>query len=176
MSHYYYFVRNLSTFGVDDVVFLVRVGESQREQIILALLREYCKDCGFYLRIRGVESDKAIELLRESVYKGWRYLFSPLKVTNLSISQLYRLIIDGNIEAYEKSLVQTRFSYNFRSKIDPNFLFSQFSKKNVIRTATGTRKNLKSEQGIDAFGAVFGFALILAIFLFAAWLEGMAQV
>lgn len=175
MSHYYYFVRNLNSFGVDDVVFLVRVGESQREQIKLALLREYCKDCGFYLRIRGEESDKAIQMLRGSVYKSWHYLFSPLKVANLSISQLYRLIIDGNIEAYEKSLNQTRFSYNFRRKIDPNFLFSQFSKKNVIRPATGTRKNLKPGERIDAYGAVFGFALILAIFLFAAWLEGMAQ-
>lgn len=175
MSHYYYFVRNLSSFGVDDVVFLIRVGESQREQIKLALLREYCKDCGFYLRIRGEESDKAIEMLRGSVYKGWNYLFSPLKVAQLSISQLYRLILDDSIGAYEKSLVQTQFSYNFRRKIDPNFLFSQYSKKNVIRPATGTRKNLKSGQGIDAFGAVFGFALILAIFLFAAWLEGMAK-
>lgn len=176
MSHYYYFVRKLNSFGVDDVVFLVRVGESQREQVKLALLREYCKDCGFYFSIRGEESDKAIELLRESVYKGWNYLFSPLKVANLSISQLYGLIIDDSIESYEKSLLQTRFSYNFRKKIDPNFLFSQNSKKNVIRPATGIRKNLKSGERIDAFGAFFGFALILAIFLFAAWLEGMAQV
>lgn len=175
MSHFYYFVRNLNSFGMDDVVFLVRVGDSQREQIKLALLREYCKDCGFYLRIRGEESDKAIDMLRGSVYKGWNYLFSPLKVAPLSISQLYRLILDDSIGAYEKSLVQTRFSYNFRRKIDPNFLFSQYSKKNVIRPATGTRKNLKSGQGIDAFGAVFGFALILAVFLLAAWLEGTVQ-
>lgn len=175
MSHYYYFVRNLNNFGINDVVFLVRVGDSQREQIKLALLREYCKDCGFYLRIRGEESDKAIEMLRGSVYKGWNYLFSPLKVAQLSISQLYRLILDDSIGAYEKSLVQTRFSYNFRRKIDPNFLFSQYSKKNVIRPATGTRKNLKSGQGIDAFGAVFGFALILAVFLLVAWLEGTVQ-
>lgn len=176
MTHYYYFVRNLNSFGIDDVVFLVRVGESQREQVKLALLREYCRDCGFYLRIRDEESDKAINMLRDSVYKGWHYLFSPLKVANLSISELYRMIIDDTIESYEKTLVQTRFSYNFRRKIDPNFLFSQKSQKIVKGPAIGKRKYLKSRQGVDAYGAVFGFALILAVFLLAAWLEGMAQV
>lgn len=176
MTHYYYFVRKLNDFGIDDVVFLVRVGESQREQTKLALLQEYCKDCGFYLRIRGDESDKAIGMLRESVYKGWHYLFSPLKVAQLSISELYRMIIDDTIEFYEKSLVQTRFTHNFRRKIDPNFLFSQNRKKNVIRPAIGKRKYLKSGQGVDAFGAVFGFALIIAVFLLAGWLEGMANV
>lgn len=176
MTHYYYFVRKLNSFDVDDVVFLVRVGESQREQMKLALLREYCKDCGFYFRIRNEESDKAISMLRDSVYKGWNYLFSPLKVSNLSVSELYRLILDDSIEAYEKSLIQTRFSYKFRTKIDPNFLFSQKSKKIVKGTAIGKRKYLKSGQGVDAYGAVFGFALILAVFLLAAWLEGMAQV
>lgn len=175
MTHYYYFVRNLNAFGTDDVVFLVRVGESQREQIKLALLQEYCRDCGFYLRIRGEESDKAIGMLRDSVYKGWLYLFSPLKVAQLSISELYRMIVDNILDEYEKSLIQTRFSYNFRKKIDPNFLFSQKRQKNVMRPAIGKRKYLKSGEQIDAFGATFGFALILAVFLLAGWLEGMAH-
>lgn len=175
MKRYFYFVPNLHNFGREDVVFVVSVGISQREQTKLALLNEYAKDCGMYLKPRSVTSDLAIDHLKKTLFPNWRFLHSPLKMAYLPISDLYRLIIDGDLNLFTKSIKEPSGSFFFRQMSDPYFLFKQNQGRQAKHTATALRKYLKSYERDEFLRAVINFGLILAVFLLAGWLEGTAQ-
>lgn len=162
-------------FTPQDVVYVVAVGTSQREQTKRDLVREYCIDCGLYFKVRSGESDTAIENLKKATFKGWNFMFSPLKMAYVSINDLYRLIIDDEFIFFENYLEEHTGTFSFKRKYDPYFYFIQKKRASANPTATETRKYLKSCRQQEFSSAIVGFALILATFLFAAWLEGRAQ-
>lgn len=172
MVSYYYFVRDMGRASRKSVIYRVKVGTSDREQVKYALVREFCRDCGHYFRIVSDCSDQAIRNLEKRLFPGYRFMVRPLARVTVSISQLYQLIIDDSFVRFEKQLTEKKGFYRFHSIIDPIFHANQSKKKNQSILPTPSRKYLKSGHaaGLDSF--LIGSAIVAIIFLLAGFLEG----
>lgn len=175
MKHYYYFVRNLGGFGSDDVVYKVAVGSSMREGAKCELLKCYARDCGFYFHQVSEESDRAIENLAKSLFQGSAFSTLYLRRANLSITDLYRLVIEDGLDAFEKNLTTTPQTFRLLSQLSPSFFFLNRSIKSITKCQPYRRKYLSPEKGSDITRALIGFCLILVLFIISGYLEGLER-
>lgn len=168
MKRRYVFARNLAKFDRDDVIYIVLVGSSQRDQIKLSLLQEYSKDAGCYLRPVSDETDKALDNLAKSLFSGCQWPRLMLRKTEMTISVLYRIVEDDSFESFESTLVQPQSLFHLLHFIDPHFSLNV----NVLQSGTFLpsvpRKYLKTFKRESIQGAVVNFGLILITFIVAA--------
>lgn len=172
MKKRYVFARSLAKFDRDDVIYVVLVGSSQRDQIKLSLLQEYSKDAGCYLRPVSNESDKALDNLAKSLFSGCQWPRLMLRKTEVTISELYHLIIDDSFDRFERSLVYPRSFFHLLHFIDPHFSLHFNVLQSDTKLPAVRRKYLKSVKRESIQGAVINFGLILLTFIVAAYVCG----
>lgn len=168
MKSYFVFVRDLGRFKPDSVVYSVSVGESEREQIKLALIKEYCKNCGLYFRQRSDRTDKTIDNLAKSLFKGSAFPRLHIRSIQVSISQLYHLIIDDSFDSLEKRYSAPKGLFRLITLIDPKPIFSPKFRITKQSACPSSRKYLKSEGRQDIYTAIIGFGLILITYVVAS--------
>lgn len=175
MKHYFYFVRNLNGFSSDDVVFKVAVGTSMRDQVKMELVRQFANDCGMYFHQVSEESDRAIDLLSKSLFPGTAFSLLYLKRANVTISELYRMILDDSLLQFEKCLAENRNKFRLLSQLSPSFFFLNHTHKCITTCQPYRRKYLSQREGMENTHALIGFCLILALFLLSGYLEGLER-
>lgn len=175
MVHYWYFFRDLNRPTVESVVYYVKVGTSNRQQTKFTLVKEFCRDCALYFEPISNTSDHSIRQLENSLFSGSNLFARKLRRVTISIDELYDFIYHDSFDSFEKSLAEKKGYSYFRAMVDPTFFLSKKKSKNTFPTASPPRKYLKSSEREELISAIINFGLILAVFLFAAWLEGTAQ-
>lgn len=93
----------------DDVIYQVWVGSSLREQTKLTLVEEYCKDCGLYFKQWSPLVDSALNQAKSQFRKSGNVISNPFRSVSVSISELYRMIIDDSFVTFESKIVMSRF-------------------------------------------------------------------
>lgn len=175
MKHYYYFVRNLNGFSSGDVVYKVAVGSSMREHVKFELVNQYARDCGMYFRLVSVESDCAIGQLAKNLFAGTLFPEMHLRRANISIAQLYEMIIDDSFVYFESSLTETRSKIRLLNLISPSFLFQNSHPHCITTCQPYRRKYLSHAEGSENTRALIGFCLILVLFMLSGYLEGLER-
>lgn len=175
MKRYYYFVRNLNGFGSDDVVYKVAVGSSMREHAKMVLVSEFAKDCGMYFQPVSDVSDRAIDSLANSLFKGTSFALMYLRRANVSISDLYQMIVDDSFTTFEKTLCEPATKFRLLSLLSPSFFF--FNQPSVCNTSCQPRrrKYLSLAEGSENTRVFIGVCLILVLFMLAGYLEGLER-
>lgn len=173
MVSYWYFVRDLHNATKDSIVYRVKVGTSEREQVKFALVREFCRDCGLYFHQVSDVSDTAIRNFEKRLFTGSRFFTSPLRRASVTITDLYRMIIDDSFDSFEKSFAERKGTFNFHCLIDPVFYARQSQKKSLRTLPRPPRKYLKSEGAADWNSFLIGSAINIILFLIAAYLDGI---
>lgn len=172
MKKNYLFARNLGRFSREDVLYIVSVGSSQREQVKFDLVQEYCKDCGIYFQPVSDRTDTVIRNLASSLFSGCLWPSLMVRKATVSITQLYDMIIDDSFIAFEMSHHPQRHFFHLMHHIDPHFLHHfPISKSNTL-LPTQRRKNLKSSERESIGQAIIGFCLILLTFVVAGYICG----
>lgn len=175
MKSYFWFVRQMHGFGVDDVVYKVSVGSSMREQAKLALVQEYAKDCGMYLERVSDSSDMAISNLAKSLFKDSSLANLYLRRANLTISQLYKIIIDDSFEKFEKSVTFSHSHALLLSLISPSSFYHQKQSHSNTICQPYRRKNLSQSGGNEITNVLIKAGFILALFLLSGYLEHLER-
>ncbi len=172
MKRLYVFIRKMADFSQADFIYKVKVGSSQREQVKLTAIEEYCKDCGMYFHPQSTSTDMAIDSLRSSLFPNQPVWKRHLRMVVISVDQLYRLIIDDDFELFESSSVVSRNFFYQKRNIDPNFYFEEKRRARKANTATRKRKYLKSKVADDFDSFAAGTIIIILVFLVAGFIEG----
>ena len=175
MKRYYYFVRNLNGFGPDDVVYKVAVGSSMREHAKLTLVSEFAKDCGMYFHPVSDVSDRAIDSLANSLFKGTSFALMHLRRANVSISGLYQMIVDDSFTAFEKNLAEPSAKIRLLSLLSPSFFFINHTSNSNTTCQPRRRKYLSLAEGSENTRVLIGVCLILVLFMLAGYLEGLER-
>lgn len=175
MKHYYYFIRVAGKFDPDDVVYKISAGSSTREQTKLALIQEYCKDCGLYFALVSDKSDSAIEKLAESLFHKGIISRLFLRIRTISVTECYRRIIDDSFHKFEDNSSERPAFFHQLSTVSFHFLPTKSNPKAEKDCHSVPRKHLSRKMEMSVQGVVFNFGVILAVFLFCAWLEGKAM-
>lgn len=175
MKSYYYFVRDLSHFQAESVVYKVAVGSSDREQAKHALLKEYARDCGFYYQIVSDTSDKAIGMLAEGVFHKGAASRILIRIASVSVSQLYRMAIEDSFAKFEARMTFQPAYFHILSCFGIILKSPAVSLRGKAGKPVRQRKNLSHDKKMSPKEAICAFGLILIIFLIAGFLEGMER-
>ena len=175
MKRYYYFVRNLNGFGSDDVVYKVAVGSSMREHAKVVLVSEFARDCGMYFQPVSDKSDRAISSLANSLFKGTSFALMYLRRANISISDLYQMIVDDSFTTFEKNLAEPTAKLRLLSLLSPSFFFINQPSKRITTCQPSRSKYLSHEKGSENTHVLISVCLILGLFMLAGYLEGLER-
>lgn len=171
MKRHYWFVRQMHQFGVDDVVYKVSVGSSMREHAKLELVKQYCKDCGMFFSLVDDDSDKAIELLANSLFPNSSFSMLYLRRANVSISQLYDMIVDDSFKVYEDALTFTHAHALLLSILSPTSYYNQAHNQCNTTCQPYQRHYLSHIDRTEVKDVLLKCGLILGLFLLSGWLE-----
>ena len=108
MKSYYCFIRNFGHMKAGNFVYHVAVGTNQTDQTRLALVQEYCKDCGIYFKKWCTQVDEAIDHAAAQFKPVGLFRGSPFIHPHITIQELYSMILDDSFAAYERNYVPTR--------------------------------------------------------------------
>ena len=175
MKRYYYFVRNLNGFGPDDVVYKVAVGSSMREHAKMVLVSEFARDCGMYFQPVSDVSDRAISSLANSLFKGTSFALMYLRRANVSISDLYQMIVDDSFTSFEKNLTEPTTKLRLLSLLSPSFFFINQPSKCITSCQPSRSKYLSHAEGSEKTHVLISVCLILVLFMLAGYLEGLER-
>lgn len=175
MKRYYYFVRNLNGFCSNDVVYKVAVGSSMREQAKLVLVSEFAKDCGMYFQPVSDVSDRAIESLANSLFTGSSFALMYLRRADISICDLYQMIVDDSFLTFEKNLTEPTTKFRLLSLLSPSFLFLNQPSKCNTTCQPSRSKYLSHAEGSENTHVLISVWLILGLFILAGYLEGLER-
>lgn len=175
MKRYYYFVRNLNGFGSDDVVYKVAVGSSMREHAKIILVSEFARDCGMYFQPVSDVSDRAISSLANSLFKGTSFALMYLRRANISISDLYQMIVDDSFTTFEKNLAEPTAKLRLLSLLSPSFFFINQPIKCITTCQPSRSKYLSHAKGSENTLVLISVCLILGLFMLAGYLEGLER-
>lgn len=164
MKSYYCFIEKMGVLAPESKVFKVSVGCSIREQIKLQLLKEYAKDCKCFLKLWSADVDAMLSALSSfkpcdtfSVGLGYR-------VIHVSISQLYKAVVSGCVDALEDSPEVAKNSFRQASTLSPNFFFINKNLSQKKNVPTKQRKNLSDDNEDNKYVAVAGFVLVFLLY------------
>lgn len=175
MKRYYYFVRNLNGFGSDDVIYKVAVGSSMREHAKMVLVSEFARDCGMYFQPVSDKSDRAISSLANSLFKGTSFALMYLRRANVSISDLYQMIVDDSFITFERNLTEPKTKFRLLSLLSPSFFFINQPSKCITSCQPSRSKYLSPAEGSENTHVLISVWLILGLFLLAGYLEGLER-
>lgn len=175
MKRYYYFVRNLNGFDSDDVVYKVAVGSSMREHAKMVLVSEFARDCGMYFQPVSDVSDRAISSLANSLFKGTSFALMYLRRANVSISDLYQMIVDDSFVTFERNLTEPATKFRLLSILSPSFFFINQPSKCITSCQPSRSKYLSSAKGSENTQVLISVWLILGLFMLAGYLEGLER-
>lgn len=164
MKSYYCFIEKIGVLSPESKVFKVSVGRGFKDQIKLQLLKEYSKDCKCFLKLWCADVDALLDALsgfkpcdKFSVNLGYQ-------VIHVSISQLYKSVVDGCVDALEDSPEFAKNSFRMASTLSPNFFFLNTNQSEKKSVPTKQRKNLSEGECNDRYAALAGFVLVLLLF------------
>lgn len=176
MKRYFYFVRNLYGFGANDVVYKVGVGSSLRESAQAELINQYAADCGCYFRLVSDESDRAIDLLAKSLFPDSKFALLHLRRANLSVSELFRLIVEDSFATFERDLHESRSKFQLLSILSPSFFYHNHKSNCITTCQPNRRKYLSPAKGSDNTRVAVAVGVIIVLFLISGYLEGLERV
>lgn len=175
MKRYYYFVRNLNGFCPDDVVYKVAVGSSMREHAKMILVSEFARDCGMYFQPVSDKSDRAVSSLANSLFKGTSFALMYLRRANVSISDLYQMIVDDSFITFERNLTEPKTKFRLLSLLSPSFFFINQPSKCITSCQPSRSKYLSPAEGSENTHVLISVWLILGLFMLAGYLEGLER-
>ena len=175
MKRYYYFVRNLNGFCSNDVVYKVAVGTSMREHAKMVLVSEFARDCGMYFQQVSDVSDRAISSLANSLFKGTSFALMYLRRANVSISDLYQMIVDDSFVTFEKNLTEPTTKFQLLSLLSPSFFFINQPSSCITKCQPSRSKYLSHAKGSENTHVLISVCLILVLFMLAGYLEGLER-
>lgn len=175
MKSKYCFIRDLQNFGKDSVVYVVKVGTSDRECMKLESVRQYATDCSIYFRRWDYNVDVALDNLANSVFYGKPFARLFIRKAEITISRLYSMIVDDSFAKFEAKLTASRSLIHVLSSCSQSFYFKNHPLNCNTSCQRLRRKNLSARSGDDFLGACIAFCFILGCYLTSMILEAIEK-
>lgn len=175
MVKYYCFFKECEQFSPDSLVFKVKIGISQRDQVKRSLLENFAQDCGYYFRPWDDVTHSELILRSSGSWQGSSGVDVLYSTVVVSVAELYKSIIDGTLDQYKPSSVYNRNRFRLLSILCPAFLSSRSSSLCNTSRQPQRRKNLSPQGEWVLFNAAFGMLACVILFLLGAILEGLER-
>lgn len=165
MKSSYCFLRDQGNMVPGSFIYVVWVGSSLREFAKFRLVEEFCKDNGLYFEKWSPEVDSYLGELKSRYQKNGNVFASCFFRESVTISDLYRMLIDDSFDAFEAKHVAKPFEVWMECHDEPEYI-QRMNNLNVSRHANPSRsKNLSFKQKVDKVQAVACMVGVLILIL-----------
>lgn len=175
MVKYYVYCECQGDMHPDAQVFKVKVGSSRRDRVKCSLLENYAEDMGYFFRPYDEITTNWLILRNERLFKGSEQVGLLYGSVLISVRDLYRHIIDGDLHTVKPS---SNYIHNlFLTKICLYPAVNLRKKFGTIIDSATTfpRKNLSPRHEDQVSNAMVSFGLITLLFIIGAILEGIEK-
>lgn len=168
MKSKYCFIRQTGELVPGTVIYQVWVGSYLREFTKLALVQEYCRDCGLYFEKWSGEVDSHIDQAKARFRADANPIRSPFRSASVTVDKLYAMIIDDSFAKFEDNLPMSQFEK--WCQFHHTLRYCQFlSKPIVLRNAhLPRRKYLSSKNRVEGQKALFYSFCVLVLLMIDA--------
>lgn len=122
MKSGYYFVRHSGGLFVGITIYRVWVGSSLKDGAKKKLVELFCKENDLPFVKWSQEVNSLITQFKDKFKVDGCALASPYRTASISISQLYKLIVDDSFNKFEAENYSTPFEIYLNHRNDPNFV------------------------------------------------------
>lgn len=165
MKSKYCFLRDSGNLVPGSFIYTVWVGSSLREFAKLRLVEEFCRDIGLYFRKWSEEVDSMIDEKQSRFRNNGNVFSSCFFWESVTISDLYRMLIDDSFDAFEAKHVATPFEVWRECHDEPEYI-QRMNNLDVLRHANPSRsKNLSFSKRVERVQAVACFVGVLILIL-----------
>lgn len=165
MKSKYCFLRDVGNLVPGSFVYQVWVGSSLREFAKLKLVEEFCRDNGIYFVKWCSQVDSMLDEKAKRFRDNGNVYTSCFASASVTISELFRLIIDDGFDAFEAKNVATPFEIWRRCHDVPEYV-ARMNNSKVIQHASPSRsKYLSLKQKGEKVQAVACIAGVLILML-----------
>lgn len=166
MKRKYCLIREPHDLDVGSFVYVIWVGSSLRESERLALVEEFCKDCGWYFKRWSVMVDSAITMRTRLVRLDGCLTATPFRMIQMSIEECYQTIIDDNWKFIEAHADMTPQEIRMRFGQTPAYLNSYHHCKCITSCHPSNDKYLSHRKLSEgARVAMLSLAIVLLLVL-----------
>ena len=142
MKRKYCLIRTDGDLNPSSFVYVVWVGSSLRESTQLALVEEFCKDCGWYFKLWSSTVDSVLEKRAKLKRADGTRCVPPFSMMSINIDTCYQTIIDDSWTALESRHVMTPQEKFMRFRRDPDYLKSLHHARCITSCSPSKRKYL----------------------------------
>lgn len=174
MVHLYCFIRDCGDVRPDAKVFKVKVGSSQRDQVKCSLLENYAHDLGYYFHRWSGETDKMLILRYGRFFAGSEKVGLRYETIVISVSELYRHIIDDDLDSVKNSPMFFRNLFRSYSVVNPTLKLRKSTAKIKTFASTYSRKYLSPVMSNQTIDTLYCGLAVFVLFILGAMLDGLA--
>lgn len=165
MKKYYLYVPDGDAMTCESVVVWLFAGSSRREFAKLCLMEQYAMDTDGFLRQKDEDTLQWLGDHAARLFQGSLLPELHLRCVQMSVSDCYRMTIDGTLEWYCKRYANQRGLLSILWSHDTNFMRKMYRKKMSYSMSCGTRKYLSHSLSNDSLVALLPIALVFGIAL-----------
>lgn len=177
MKSYYCFIRNYGRMCPGSFIYHVAVGSSDRDQIKLALVREFSNHVGCYFKKWDAQVDASVQMAQEPWLKGQPALATPFFHPSLTISELYAMILHDRFDIFESNYVPSSFHFWRNLRLSPTYITQMNKKSSNTRCQPHQRQNLSygkfDYRQFMVMGSVVVGILYVALAMFTQFVLNM---
>lgn len=171
MKRKYCLVRTDGDLSVGSFVYVVWAGSSLHESGLLALVEEYCKDCGWYFKRWSPNVDSALEKRSKLRRLDGTLAVKPYQMIRLSIQECYDAIIDDSFSSIEANQVMKPQEIFMRFRKTPEYLMAMNVKQRNT-TRPPLRSKYLSHRKLNGFYSLApAMAALVMLFLLDAFIS-----
>lgn len=171
MKRKYCLIRNDGDTSPSQFIFVVWVGSSLRETTMLALVEQFCKDCGWYFKRWSSTVDSAIQNRTKLIRADGNKTAPSFSMIQMDIEKCYRTIIDDSWIALEKSFVMSPQETMLRHRFNPLFLLRLHRRYRNTSCSPSKRKYLSHENESVISGFAMPMVAIVVLILVDAFVS-----
>lgn len=166
MKSKYCFLRDVGHLVPGSFVYQVWVGSSLREFAKKRLVEEFCRDNGIYFQKWSSEVDSFLDEKAKRFLDNGNAFCSCFASASITISELYAMLIDDTLDAFEANQVATPFEIWMRCHNVPEYV-ARMNHSKVIQNASPSRSKYLSlkQKGemVQAVACMIGVMMIFAL-------------
>lgn len=145
MKHKYLFRRENAPLNPNSTIYIVWVGESEREQKFLAQVKHEAFHSGYTIQLWDESVALWLDAESDRVFSSAGILNFGFSRAEITISELRELCFSHNWETFESMLVISQAKIRMLRESRPDLYAAKSSNRNTRSCALLKRKNLSQE-------------------------------
>lgn len=176
MKRKYCYVSHCGDIKAGEKVFRIFIGDSPREQVKKNLIDQYACSHGAYFRLWDGDTDFELMLRSRSNAADSNCRPFGFDWIDIEVKDFYDHLISGSLDMVELPSYVVKNMFRISSILSPSFYFNHSREARIRPARTVPRKYLSENSHVDNYGIAAAVGLILALFTFVAWLDGIEPI